>query len=303
MEKGTKNVAASVHQRLLNKARDSGRPFNEVLQYFAIERFIYRLSKSSNAEQFVLKGALMFTAWQVPASRSTKDIDLLGRIDNSIDVITSAMQEACMQKVEIDGLTFDPESITATVITEDADYEGIRARIQGRLGNARISLQIDIGFGDVVVPGVSKIVYPTMLNFPPPELNGYSMESTIAEKFQAMVKLGILNSRMKDFYDLWLLSRQFDFDGRVLAIAIQKTFENRKTVIPIQPMVFEDSFAKDAIKEIQWRAFIKKTRLDNVPASFANAVSTIITFLGPVIAALASEENFQKTWKAPGPWK
>ncbi len=139
----------------------------------------------------------MFTAWEASVSRPTKDIDLLGMIDNSIDVISAAMKEACMQKVEPDGMAFDPESVTATTITEDADYEGVRVRIQGNLGNARISLQIDIGFGDVVVPGISKIVYPTILDFPSPELNGYSMESTIAEKFQAMVRLGILNSRMK----------------------------------------------------------------------------------------------------------
>lgn len=249
MERKTKNIAASVHQRLLNKAKDSGRPFNEVLPYFATERFIYRLSKNPSAERFILKGALTFTAWEAPVSRPTKDIDLLGKIDNSIDVITAAMKEACMQKVEPDGMAFDAESVTATTITEDADYEGVRVRIQGNLGNARVSLQIDIGFGDVVVPGISKIVYPTILDFPSPELNGYSMESTIAEKFQAMVKLGILNSRMKDFYDLWLLSRQFDFDGRVLATAIRKTFENRKTDIPIQPTVLQDSFAKDPGKQ------------------------------------------------------
>ena len=303
MKRRTKNIAASVHQRLLNKAKDSGRPFNEVLQYFAIERFIYRLSKSPSAERFILKGALMFTAWEAPVSRPTKDIDLLGRIDNSIDVITAAMKEACMQKVEPDGMAFDAESVTATTITEDADYEGVRVRIQGNPGNARISLQIDIGFGDVVVPGISKIVYPTILDFPPPELNGYTMESTIAEKFQAMVKLGILNSRMKDFYDLWLLSRQFDFDGRVLATAIRKTFENRRTDIPIQPTVLQDSLAKDPIKETQWRAFIRKARLDNAPASFAEAVSAITAFLGPVIAALVAEEDFHKTWEAPGPWR
>ena len=303
MKRKTKNIAASVHQRLLNKAKDSGRPFNEVLQYFAIERFICRLSKSPSAERFILKGALMFTAWEAPVSRPTKDIDLLGRIDNSIESITAAMKAACMQKVEPDGMAFDAKSVTATTITEDADYEGVRVRIQGNLGNARISLQIDIGFGDVVVPEIPMIVYPTILDFPSPELDGYSMKSTIAEKFQAMVQLGILNSRMKDFYDLWLLSRQFDFDGRVLATAIRKTFENRRTDIPIQPTVLQDSFAKNPIKDTQWRTFIRKARLDNAPASFAKAVSAITAFLKPVIAALVAEKDFHKTWEAPGPWR
>jgi len=303
MEKRTKEVAASVHQRLLNKAKDSSRPFNEILQHFAIERFLYRLSKCPNAGRFILKGALMFTAWKASISRPTKDIDLLGKIENRIDVITSAMKKACIQKVEPDGMVFYAESVNATTITEDADYEGIRIRIQGNLGNARISLQIDIGFGDVVVPGVSRIVYPTILDFPPPELNGYTMESTIAEKFQAMVKLGILNSRMKDFYDLWLLSRQFGFDGRVLTTAIRKTFENRKTDMPTQPTVFQDSFAKNPAKEIQWQAFIRKTKLNDAPASFAETVSTIGIFLKPVIAALVAKEDFYKSWKVPGPWR
>jgi hypothetical protein len=303
MERETKNIAASVHQRLLNKAKVAGRPFNEVLQYFAMERFIYRLSKSPNAEKFILKGALMFTAWEASVSRPTKDIDLLGRTDNNIDVITAAMKKACTQQVEPDGMAFHAESVTARTITEDADYEGIRVYIQGNLGKARVSLQIDIGFGDVVVPKAYKIVYPTILDFPPPKLNGYTMESTIGEKFQAMVKLGSLNSRMKDFYDLWLLSRQFDFDGQVLATAIRKTFENRKTDIPSRPTALQNSFAKDSLKETQWRAFIRKAKLENAPGSFAEAVSGITAFLEPVISALVAQDDFHKNWKAPGPWR
>jgi len=180
MGQETKNIAASVHQRLLSKARDFGRPFNAVLQYFALERFVYRHSKSPSAERCILKGALMFTAWQAPVSRPTKDIDLLGRIDNSIDVITAVKKESCMQKVEPDGMAFDAESVTVETITEKADYEGGRVRIQGNLGNAHISLQIKFGFGDVVVPGASKIIYPTILDFPPPELNSYNLENTMA---------------------------------------------------------------------------------------------------------------------------
>ena len=302
MKSRTKNIAASVHQQLLNIARTSGRPFNELLQYFAIERFIYRLSKSPYAKRFVLKGALMFVVWKAPVSRPTKDIDLLGRIENDVDLITSAMKEVCLQEVEPDGMTFNAESVTASTIIEDADYEGVRVRIQGDLGSARVSLQIDIGFGDVVVPKVSEVVYPTILGFPSPKLNGYSIESTIAEKFQAMVELGALNSRMKDFYDLWLLSRQFDFDGKAMSTAILRTFEKRKTDIPSRPLVFQDSFAKDPAREVQWRAFIRRTGLDNAPASFQEVVDTIAAFLGPVVATLATGKDFQKTWKAPGPW-
>ena len=198
------DIAASVHQRLLNKARESSRTFNELLQHFAIERFIYRLSKSPHADRFVLKGALMLWAWSGPMSRPTMDIDLLGTIENSLEVITAIMKNVCVMAVEMDGLFFNASTVTAARITEDADYKGVRIRLLGNLGNARVSLQIDIGFGDVIIPGHCKVAYPSLLDFPSPELNGYTMESTIAEKFQAMVKLGTLNSRMKDFYDIYI---------------------------------------------------------------------------------------------------
>ena len=167
-----KNIAVSVHQRLLDKARESSRPFNELLQHFAIERFIYRLSRSPQADRFILKGALMFSAWSGPGSRPTMDIDLLGRIDNSLEVIVAAMKDVCEMDVEADGMFFQAETVTAARITEDAEYEGVRVRVQGSLGNARVSLQVDIGFGDVIVPGPSKVAYPTLLDFPAPRVEG-----------------------------------------------------------------------------------------------------------------------------------
>ena len=157
MVKGITNIAASVHQPLLNKAKESSRPFNELLQYFAIERFIYRLSKSPHADQFILKGALMFSAWCGPASRPTMDIDLLGKIDNRIDTITTVMKDACLTDVEPDGISFDAETVEAVRITEDAEYEGVRVRVRGSLGKARVSIQIDIGFGDVIVPNAGTV--------------------------------------------------------------------------------------------------------------------------------------------------
>ena len=244
MAKSIKNIAASVHQRLLNKAKESSRPFNELLQHFAIERFIYRLSKSPHADRFILKGALMFSAWCGPVSRPTMDIDLLGKIDNRLEVIIAAIKDACLMDVEADGISFNAETVEAVRITEDAEYEGVRVRVHGSLGNARVTLQVDIGFGDVIVPSPSKVAYPAILDFPAPELKGYTMESTIAEKFQAMVKLGVLNSRMKDFYDIWILSRTFDFKGEILAEALEKTFENRNTPITLNAAIFDPSFGK-----------------------------------------------------------
>lgn len=297
-----KNTGASVHQRLLNKAKESSRPFNELLQHFAIERFIYRLSRSPHADRFVLKGALMFSAWSTSRSRPTMDIDLLGRIDNDIETIVAVVKDVCLMGVEKDGMSFRENSVTAARITEDAEYEGVRVRVRGGLGNVRVSLQIDIGFGDFVVPGPDSITYPTLLDFPPPVLQGYTMESTIAEKFQAMVRLGILNSRMKDFYDIWKLAHTFDFNGKILTEAISKTFERRNTPIPSAMTFFQSSFAKDPVKKRQWHGFVEKAMLTDAPDSIEDVVLAINLFLEPVISSLFSREVFNYTWTAPGPW-
>jgi predicted nucleotidyltransferase component of viral defense system len=303
IKKNTQDISASVHQRLLNKARESGRPFNELFQYFSMERFIYRLSKTPHVQKFVLKGALMFTAWNIQATRTTKDIDFLGKLENSVDTMVSIMRDTCNQTVEPDGMSFDPDSVTCNPIIEDAIYEGIRVFIRGNLGKSRIVLQLDVGFGDVVFPSELDVKYPTILDFPAPTLKGYSQESMIAEKFQAMIKLGELNSRMKDFYDIWLLSKQFDFNGHILAEAITKTFKIRRTEIPAQPSVFKKSFSEDQARDTQWRAFLRKTVSASTSHSFYEVMIDIKSFLVPVSSAIVSQESFKKTWKAPGPWK
>jgi predicted nucleotidyltransferase component of viral defense system len=297
-----RDIAASVRQRLLNNARETGRPFNELLQYFAMERFLYRLSKSRYSDNFVLKGALMLTGWEAPLSRPTMDIDFLGQIDNNIEVIIAVIQEICSEKVEPDGVTFDVTSISGEPITEDADYEGARVRFHGSLGTARFTMQLDIGFGDVVIPAPAFLEYPTILDFPAPKLRGYSKESTIAEKFEAMIKLGALNSRMKDFFDIWLLSRQFDFDGQRLAAAIKKTFSTRGTDIQFEPDALTNSFAEDPPKVAQWRGFIRRNRLTNAEEDLGQVIKAVAVFLGPVAKSLAEEKPFKLTWKAPGPW-
>lgn len=303
MARNIKNTPASVHQRLLDKARASSRPFNELLQYFAIERFIYRLSESPHADRFILKGALMFPAWSGSTSRPTMDIDLLGKIDNRLEAIVSVMKDVCGMDVEADGMSFNAKTVTAARITEDADYEGMRVRIQGSLGKARVSLQIDIGFGDVIVPGPGRVAYPTLLDFPAPELNGYTMESTIAEKFQTMVKLGVLNGRMKDFYDIWMLSRMFDFRGVTLAEAIRAAFEQRGTRLDAVPVLFRAIVREEEGKQIQWRGFIRKTKLTEAPDDFKEVVDRLADFLSPIAGTLEKGKSFGKQWKAPGPWQ
>lgn len=282
-----KNMGASVRQRLLNYAKASGRPFAEVLQYYAMERFLYRLSVSPHGERFLLKGALLLTAWQAPISRPTMDIDLLGRTSNEIDAILQIMKEVAQLDVPNDGIVFDPASFSGAAIREDADYSGVRTVFTGRLDAARVHMQIDIGFGDVVTPGPERLSYPTMLNFPAPVLFGYSRETVIAEKLQALVQLRMLNSRMKDYFDLWLLSRHPELNMATLRTAIQRTFENRDTEIEAAPVGLSAEFGSDPGKQTQWRAFLKRSALTNAPENLGEVVEQLRTFFEPILGALA----------------
>lgn len=298
-----RNIAASVHRRLLKKSKESVRPFNELLQYYAIERFLYRLSRSSYSERFVLKGALMLMVWKVTAFRSTMDIDILGKMKNSTDAIIAMVRDVCLQEVELDGIVFDPNSVRGQVITKEADYEGVRVHFRGSLDNARIMIQLDVGFGDVVIPSPEMMTFPTILDMPEPQIRGYSKESTIAEKFEAMVRRGIMNSRMKDFWDVRLLSRQFDFDGGILSAAIAETFAARHTVIPSDPVAFTETFIQDKTKQSQWKAFLRKNRMVGEPDTFKEAIAAVSLFLKPVLASLVNDRPGPATWKAPGPWQ
>jgi Nucleotidyl transferase AbiEii toxin, Type IV TA system len=297
-----KDIAASIRQRLQNEARKAARPFSEVLQYYAMERFLYRLSESSHADSFVLKGALMLIAWRSPQTRPTLDIDLLGRVSNSLRTIAAVIKDLCRQEVEPDGLHFDPASVTTARIAEDAGYEGVRAKFRGRLGTARVSMQIDVGFGDVVIPPPTLIDYPTLLDLPMPRLHTYSRETTIAEKLEAMIKLGSLNSRLKDFFDIWSLSRQFEFKGTILAEAISKTFAHRGTAIQAQPAGWSQDFLQDPRRIAQWRAFCRKALLNDIPTDFGEVVRSVADFLGPITRALAENQAFHSTWRPMGPW-
>jgi hypothetical protein len=275
----------------------------ELLQYYAMERPLYRLSQSAHGRQFVLKGALIFTAWRAPMYRPTQDIDLLGRISNDPAVIIAAFKDVCRQKVQGDGLMFDEKQVVAQRITEDADYHGVRVSLRGHLGNARIGLHVDIGFSDVVVPGPVELDYPTILVLPAPHLHGYPRQSVVAEKFEAMVKLGQLNSRMKDFHDLWFLARNFDFDGASLSRAIAATFAQRNTTVPATPLALNPAFAQLQDKQIQWAAFLRRGRPVGMPDDLGQVVTVIATFLGPVAQALAANKSFAAIWAPPGPWR
>ncbi|WP_404415190.1 nucleotidyl transferase AbiEii/AbiGii toxin family protein [Marinospirillum sp.] len=294
------NIAASVRQRLLNLSRARKRPFQEIMQHFVMERFLYRLSQSEYADCFVLKGALMLQVWDSPQTRPTMDIDMLGRISNQQEYLLASIRNLLTTPVEKDGLLFDIDSLQTETITQDADYQGVRVRGQVTLDTARARVQLDIGFGDIICPEPMRMSYPTLLDFPAPQLLCYSRESAIAEKLQAMVVLGTLNSRMKDFYDIWLLSQQFDFNLQELVGATTATFKQRQTALPDQPL-FDDQFATE--KQQQWRAFIRRMG-ENLPVEtdFAFVLESIQVFVGEAIN-LHQKGSGEYVWPAGGVWQ
>ena len=286
--------------RLLNQAHAQKRPFQELLQYYAMERFLYRLSRSRDPEQFILKGALLLTAWRAPLSRSTMDIDLLGRMSNELQHIRVLIAKVCELESEPDGIEFDAQSVKVARIKEDAEYEGVRVRFHANLARARIPMQIDIGFGDVVTPGAVQIEYPTLLEFPAPVLHAYPKETVIAEKLEALTMLGMLNSRMKDYFDLWALSRLYSFEGPILVSAVKATFARRNMTIESDPAGLRDEFAEE--KSVQWTAFIRRSRLTTAPTRFAEIVLAVRDFAHPLMSAATSNDPFNRTWHAGGLW-
>jgi hypothetical protein len=299
-----KDLAASIRARLTNRARQTGRPFQEVLTHFTLERFLYRLSRSPHAERFVLKGALMLRAWAAPQSRPTRDADFLGRGDPSVEEMVRVMREVCAVAVEPDGLAFDPDSVRGERTRPDEAYQGIRIHLVGHLGQARTAVKLDVGFGDAVVPAPVELDYPTILDLPAPRLRGYTRESVVAEKFQAMVALGEVNSRLKDFYDVWFLAQHFDFEAAVLVAAVGTTFARRGTDLPRAPLPLAEGYGQDDRRSTQWRAFLRRSGMEDVPLRFPDVVEALRAFLQPVVDTIhtADAPRALGTWRATEGW-
>jgi predicted nucleotidyltransferase component of viral defense system len=296
------NLAASVHQRLLNLTKARGENFSLVLTQYARERFLYRLARSGRRDQFVLKGAMLFAIWQSMGHRATRDIDLLGFGDSSHQALENAFGDMCITPVEPDGIVFHADSIRVQEIREEQAYGGQRVSLSATLGSAQVSLQIDVGFGDVVTPPAELAAFPALLAFPAPLLRVYPRETVIAEKLHAMVTLGMVNSRMKDFYDVWTISQHFHFRGRVLARAIRSTFACRRTAIPNDtPVALTVDFGLDGTKTTQWGAFLRRSRLETGDADFARIVGGLGRFLAPLLSTLAGGEEFSGDWLPGGP--
>ncbi|NLT35385.1 MAG: nucleotidyl transferase AbiEii/AbiGii toxin family protein [Gaiellales bacterium] len=261
-----------------------------------------RLARSPHAERFVLKGGLLMDAWSASITRPTVDIDLLGYVINQPATIESIIRDVCSTQVEPDGLVFSAEKGRAERITEDAEYHGVRMRFEARLGSARVPMQVDVGFGDVVIPGVDTVSLRPVLDYVSGPVRAYTRESSIAEKLHAMVKLGAINSRMNDFFDLWYLSTTFDFDGETLGAAIAATFAARGTVTVSTVTALSDGFANSVEKQAQWSSFLRKSRLDGAPASFGEVVGRIAGFVTPVLEVLQEGRSYHLRWRYPGPW-
>lgn len=296
-----KNISASVRARLLNKARAEKLDFNLLLTRYALERILYRLSVSQQHDQFLLKGALLFDLWFDVPHRPTHDADFLGFGSAEIPHIEKIFRDICRIEVE-DGIAFQPESVKAAEIRKEANYAGVRVTLMGMLGSARCPVQIDIGFGDAVVPGPEEVRYPVILGeMAEPHLRVYPRYTVVAEKLEALTSLGMLNSRMKDYFDLWVLAKHSDFDGLILSQAVAATFERRRTVIPDgMPIGLADEFIQDAQKEKQWQAFLRKNSLDKTP--LATVVGDLREFLLPVLSAIASERRYNYPWCAGAGW-
>jgi hypothetical protein len=303
--KEIRNFAASVRQRLLNRAREHGVDFNLVLQRYAIERFLYRLSLSSEVDRFTLKGATLFLVWAGQEFRPTRDVDLLGAGPEDHAAIRHAVEAICTLQFPDDGIVFDPGSIRIDDIRDEQEYGGVRVRLQGNLGQARLPLQVDIGFGDVITPNREEQDYPTLLDHPAPRLWAYPRETFVAEKFEAMVRLGRPNSRVKDLWDVAAVARRFTFDGETLRSAIDETFRQRRTSLANErPEALRPAFYEDPMRARRWQEFQRQVEGGgHGPVRLVEVGEEVSRFLGPVCDSLIGGEAFTLVWAAGGPWQ
>ena len=299
-----RNVAASVADRLLQRARRTGEEHQLLLARFGLERLMYRLSKSPARDRFVVKGALLFLVWADEPFRATRDLDLLATREPSPEGLLELFRGLCEAAVEDDGLVFDATTAEVTEIREDQQYGGLRVTMRARLGKMLIPIQVDIGFGDAVTPEPKAGQFPVLLDFPAPVLRLYPRETVVAEKFEAMEQLGLLNSRMKDYYDLWVLARHYAFDGRLLRQAIRNTFRRRKTDLPAgQPEGLSPAFANDPTKNAQWAAFVRRARLRESQSDLKELIGVLREFIMPVVEAARQQKEFASHWPVGGPWR
>lgn len=299
------NIPASIRQRLLNISREQKEDFGLTLTRYAIERLLARLGYSKFVNQFVLKGAQLFPLWMDMPHRPTRDLDLLCQGNSEISTLEEIFREICMINIEpSDGIIFIYDSVKGELIREDALYEGVRINLQFNLSGAKDTVQVDIGVGDAVFPLPETVEMPSILGFSPVCMRVYPKESVIAEKLEAMVVLGIRNSRMKDFYDLWVLSKMFSFDGLLLSKAINATFQRRKTTIPtLIPFALTEEFWKDSSKQLQWKAFNKRIGNDDTLFNLEVIIKDLYRFIVPILQSILKNESYIMVWNYIDGWQ
>ena len=297
------NVARSVMDRLKNEAKGTGEAFNPLLTRYVGFRLLHRLSVSEFRDRFFVKGATMFLLWTGSTHRPTKDIDLLGLTVQDEAEIAQTFRELCGIACPEDGVVFDPESVQAGLIREEQTYGGIRVTLVGYLGNAKVHLQIDIGFGDAVTPEAQEIELPAIVrDVPPVRLKGYPAESAIAEKFQALTFLGLENSRMKDFFDIAYLADTMEFEASTLGEAIRATFKRRKTDLPEStPVALTKEFYENDLVATRWRAFVRKNDIRSPYNGLQTVIHHVERFLAPALENARSERPSVARWQS-GDW-
>ncbi len=294
-----KNPAASVHARLAQRRASTGEDYNVLLVRFTLERLLYRLSRSSHREQFILKGAMLFALWEPALHRVTRDLDLLGFGHPSPERLANIFRELCRLEVEADGVEFDPRSVVCEDIRAQDEYAGVRVKLRATMGKAVVPLQVDVGFGDALPVAPEEITFPVMLGMAAPKLRAYSRETVVAEKLDAIVKLGMLNSRFKDYFDLHYLAQKFSFEGALLAKSIAGTFARRGTAFPEGlPSGLTPMFGTDPAKIRGWQAFWRKTGPKAAAPALEAVIQFLVEFLEPPLDSAATRKPLIATWKS-----
>jgi predicted nucleotidyltransferase component of viral defense system len=302
MKKPPKDVGASVRARLLRIATERREDFQRILTQYVNERLLYRLAQSQHTSQFVLKGATLFTVWSGRPHRATRDLDLLGFGKSDIAHVREVFADVLSLNVADDGVRFDLQTLEASPIREDQRYGGVRIELVARVTNAQVRVQADVGFGDAITPEATPVEVPSLLDFPPPRLLAYPRETVVAEKVEAMVQLGMANTRMKDFYDVAVLAQNFDFNAELLSRALRATFERRQTALPeTQPVALTAAFFDDPAKKTQWSGFVRKAGISDA-RSLAETAAVIAAFVEAPLRAAATGLTRSAHWNAGGPW-
>jgi len=297
--------ADDVRRQLRLRADELGLDFQQAIQYYAMERFLFRLSRSAWSERFIVKGAVMLRVWDAAVARPTRDIDFLGRIENTPEAVRAAVQECLSAEVADDGLAFSQDIEVAQAMLDDR-YPGVRVKLRGDLAGARFTLRLDIGVDDAVVPAPGWVDYPPLLDQPAPRILAYDPATAVAEKLEAIVNLGLINSRLKDFYDLWMLAGALSFDGQTLADALGATFRARGTELPAEaPVALTNAFVEQSATSAMWRAYRSRLAASGIdaPADLADVVRVIGEFAMPPALAAASGTPFDQSWAPREGWR